>query len=76
MPLYDIGDGKAHHSRSLAHAYGTHSIKHFRSRGVNIILVPQGGKHRYLYFLDSDWRQRLNVAEQFFPKREEAHGNR
>ena len=29
MPLYDIGDGKARHSRSLSHAYGSHSIKHF-----------------------------------------------
>lgn len=68
MPLYDIGDGKLHHSRSLAHSYGTHSLKHFQRQGVPITTVPQSRKHRYLYFLDGDWRARLNVEEQTYPK--------
>ena len=36
MPLYDIGDGQLHHSRSLSHAYGTHSMRYFHSHGVHI----------------------------------------
>ena len=69
MPLYDIGDGKVRHSRSLAHAYGTHSIRHFRQHGVLITTVPQSAKHRYLYFLDRDWRSRLKVSALPYPKK-------
>ena len=29
MPLYDLGDGRLRHSRSLSHVYGTPSLKHF-----------------------------------------------
>jgi hypothetical protein len=36
MPLYNIGDGKARHSRSLSHAYGTHSVEHFSRHGVQV----------------------------------------
>ena len=70
MPLYDIGDGKARHSRSLSHAYGTHSVQHFSRHGVLVKLVPQQAKHRYLYFLDGAWRGRLEVPELAYPKRE------
>jgi len=70
MSLYDLGDGKPRHSRSLAHAYGTHSIKHFVSNGVNLKLVPQGRKHRYLYFLDATWRGRLRASVLLYPKKE------
>ena len=59
MPLYDIGDGKPRHSRSLAHAFGTHSLKHFKRHGVEVKLVPQEAKHRYVQFLDRDWQDRL-----------------
>src|SRR5918996_4224149 len=70
MPLYDIGDGKARHSRSLSHAYGTHSLEHFSRHGVPVKLVPQQGKHRYLYFLDPIWRQRLKGPGLPYPKAE------
>lgn len=69
MPLYDIGDGKFRHSRSLAHAYGTHSVRHFQNHGVAITTVPQSPKHRYLYFLDCGWRPRLNASALPYPKR-------
>ena len=52
MPMYDIGDGKARHSRSLSHAYGTHSLEHFARRGVRVKLVPQQAKHRYVFLLE------------------------
>ena len=68
MPLYDLGDGKARHSRSLAHAYGTHSVRHFARHGVNVRLVPQAQKHRYLCFLDPAWRPRLRVPVLPYPK--------
>ena len=68
MPLYDIGDGKARHSRSLSHAYGTHSVQHFRDHGIDIKVIPQGAKHRYIYFLDPAWRSRLQVPVHPYPK--------
>jgi hypothetical protein len=70
MPLYDVGDGKARHSRSLSHAYGTHSLEHFSRHGVQVKLVPQQAKHRYLYFLDPTWRERLKGPALPYPKPE------
>jgi hypothetical protein len=70
MPMYDLGDGKARHSRSLSHAYGTHSMEHFFRHGVKVRLVPQQAKHRYLSFLDSAWRERLKGPALPYPKTE------
>ena len=70
MPLYDVGDGKQRHSRSLSHAYGTHSVKYFKSHGVGIKVIPQEAKHRYLYFLDPSWKTRLKAPVLPYPKRE------
>lgn len=70
MPLYDLGDGVARHSRSLSHAYGTHSVKHFLRNGVEVRLVRQAPKHRYVYFLDPAWPQRLRVPILPYPKKE------
>jgi hypothetical protein len=70
MPLYDLGDGKARHSRSLAHSYGTHSVRYFSAHGVAVKLVPQAPKHRYVYFLDPALRSRLRVRVLPYPKRE------
>ncbi|MBI4303515.1 MAG: DNA methyltransferase [Chloroflexi bacterium] len=69
-PLYDIGDGIARHSRSLAHHYGSHSIRHFAEHGVGVKLVPQSAKHRYLYILDRALRSRLTVPVLRYPRRE------
>ena len=75
MPLYDLGDGKAHHSRSLSHAYGTHSVQHFKSVGVDVRLIPQAGKHRYVYFLDPSWKAKLRVPILPYPKGVTSDGN-
>jgi len=69
-PLYDLGDGVPRHSRTLSQIYGTHSLKHFRKHGTDVKLVPQAQKHRYVYFLDSSWREQLAVPEQPYPKKE------
>ena len=68
-PLYDIGDGRHYHSRSLSHSFGSHGVAHFQSRGIEVNLVPQEAKHRYLYFLDPAWRARLRVPALPYPKR-------
>ena len=69
-PLYDIGDGILHHSRSLAHGLGTHSIRYLASQGISVKTVPQMAKHRYIYFLDQAWRSRLMVPVLPYPKKE------
>ncbi len=69
-PLYDFGDGKVRHSRTLSHAYGSHSLKHFEAHGVLVRVVPQAAKHRYVYFLDASWRPRLKPPVLPYPKKE------
>ena len=74
MPLYDMGDGKPHHSRSIGNTYGTHSVKYLQSHGVDIKAVPQTAKHRYLYFLDQGWQDRLRCPVLPYPKLEAVDG--
>lgn len=69
MPLYDLGDGVPRHSRSFSHAFGTHSISHFRRLGIDITVEPQRSKHRYVYLLDSSLRGRLTVPVLRYPKK-------
>jgi hypothetical protein len=68
MPLYDLGDGKARQSRSLAHGFGTHSVKHLEDNRVKVKLIPQSRKHRYVYSLDKSWQTRLKPAVLPYPK--------
>ncbi len=70
MPLYDVGDGIARHSRSLSHAYGTRSRAHFARTGTTIKTLPQAAKHRYIYFLHPSWRRRLRIPVLAYPKKE------
>jgi len=67
-PLYDIGDGTLHHSRSLAHQLGSHSIRYLTLQGINAKAVPQSAKHRYIYFLDESWHSRLAIPVLPYPK--------
>jgi hypothetical protein len=73
MPLYDLGDGIPRHSRSVAQVFGTHSIDYFTKNGVTVKLVSQEPKHRYLYFLNNEWRSRLRVPVLPYPKKEACH---
>jgi hypothetical protein len=70
MSLYDMGDGIAHHSRSLAHNIGSHSIQYLKSHGIEIKLVAQSPKHRYIKFLNENWRPRLTTPVLPYPKKE------
>jgi hypothetical protein len=70
MPLYDLGDGVARHSRSVAQVFGSHSIKFLSQNGSQVKTIPQKAKHRYIYFLDLNWRARLTVQILNYPKKE------
>ena len=72
-PLYDLGEGKTSHGRTVATRYGSRSIKYLRSQGLSLKLIPQDAKHRYIYFLDPSWRDRLRVEPQPYPKSKESH---
>ncbi len=69
-PKFDIGDSIARHSRSLAHAFGSHSLRCLSERGLNVKVLPQIPKHRYIYFLDQDYRNRLKTPSLPYPKKE------
>jgi len=69
-PRYDLGDGKARHSRSVSQVFGTHSISYFSQHGLSVKLVSQAAKHRYLYFLDPEWHSRLSIPVLPYPKLE------
>ena len=71
---YDLGDGKVRHSRSLGHAFGTRSVHHFAGHGIEVKLLPQSRKHRYLYFLEPAWRARLRGPVLPYPKKETSSG--
>ena len=70
MPLYDLGDGKLRHSRTPSHAFGTHSVRHFKKHGLSVRVVPQLPKHRYIVFLDASWQSRLRGPSLPYPKGE------
>lgn len=73
MPLYDLGDGIARHSRSVAQVFGSHSLVFLNKDGQKAIRVPQPAKHRYIYFLDASWQSRLRVKILNYPKKEAVH---
>ncbi len=70
MPLYRMPDGTVHHSRSLSHACGTHSRRHFAAHGVSVQLVHQARKLVYAALIDPSWRVRLTRPVLAYPKPE------
>ena len=70
MPLIPLPDGTIYHSRSLSHAFGTHSLQHFQAHGVHGELVPQSSKFVYVGIIDPTWGKRLKVPVLTYPKRE------
>ena len=59
MPLYRLPDGRVHHSRSLGHSFGTHSLAHFKAQGIEMRPVPQTPKFIYAALIDPAWGERL-----------------
>ncbi len=70
MPMFDLGDGKLRHSRSLGHAFGSHSRKYFTDCGLKVKSVVQPSKYRYVYFLDKTYASRLKPPVLPYPKKE------
>jgi hypothetical protein len=66
--LYDLGDGVGRHSRTFGHALGTRSLRYLRRQGTQVSPIERPGKHRYLYFLDKAWSDKLNVPVRPYPK--------
>ena len=66
--MIDLGDGVPRHSRTVGHAFGTHSIRHFEAHDIPVRTVQQEPKHRYVHFIDSSWRGRLRVPVLPYPK--------
>ncbi len=58
-PLYDLGDGRPVHSRTLSQILGTHSGAHFAKARIIVERVAVAAKHRYIFFLDATWRAKL-----------------
>ena len=59
MPLLRLPDGTLHHSRSLGHSFGTHSLVHFAAHGVGVETISQSRKFVYVALIDPAWRDRL-----------------
>ena len=77
MPRYRLPDGSLHHSRSLSHNFGTHSLRHFRAHGVEVERVPQARKLIYVALVDPTWGERLTRPILPYPKfhdREDPNG--
>jgi hypothetical protein len=70
MPKFDLGDGIARHSRSLSHAFGSHSLKYFSEHGLEVKVLPQLPKHRYIYLLDQGLRNKITTPVLPYPKKE------
>ncbi len=71
-PLYDLGDGAIHNSRSLGYVYGSRSVRYLALQGVDVRLIPQVYKHRYVNLLEPSWISRLKVPVLPYPKKKEA----
>jgi hypothetical protein len=67
-PKFDVGDGVARHSRSFSHALGSHSIKYLSECGLDVKVIPQQSKHRYLYLLDKGLKSKLHTQILPYPK--------
>ena len=70
MSLLDFGDGVPRNARTVGHRFGSHSVKYFRKHGMSVTRIPQVPKHRYIYFLDKTWQDRLKPEQLPYPKKE------
>lgn len=73
-PVYDLGNGHLHHSRTLSHALGTRSKRYLEGKGIKVRLVEQAPKHRFIYLLDPQLRDWLAVPVVAYPQGGEIHG--
>jgi hypothetical protein len=72
--MFDLGDGVLRHNRSVSSVLGTRNMSFLNSKGIEVKTVAQSQKHRYIYFLDPCWRERLTVPVLPYPKKEAPYG--
>ena len=75
MPKYRLSDGSVHHSRSLGHRLGTHSLVHLRAHGLEVHTVPQAPKFIYVALIDASWRDRLTRRVLPYSEVEASHAS-
>jgi hypothetical protein len=75
VPMFDLGDGVLRHNRSVSSVLGTRNMAFLNSKGIEVKTVAQSQKHRYIYFLDPSWRERLTVPVLPYPKKEVSDGD-
>ncbi len=67
----DIGDGRLWSARSLSNRYGTSALSYLRRVCPKAERVKRIGKHKYVYFIDPAWTNRLLVPVLPYPKEHE-----
>jgi hypothetical protein len=73
MPLYDLGDGKLRHSRSLSHAFGTHSVRHFTRHGIAVKLAAQNSQAPLCLLPGSNLAAAVDGASFVISQKGDAH---
>jgi hypothetical protein len=69
-PKFDVGDGIVRHSRSFSHALGSHSLKYLAECGLDVKVIPQQPKHRYIYLTDQSLKSQITTQIRPYPKNE------
>ena len=66
VSTYEVA-GRRFHSRTFAYSFGSHSLKYFRDKGLDIELIPQKRKHRYIKLLTPGLDSNLAVPVLPYP---------
>lgn len=64
-------NGRIYHRRTVNSRLGTSRQSYLRDVGFEVKVVRVMRKHRYIYFLDPSWRERLKAPVLPYPKAEE-----
>lgn len=67
-PALKFSDGTIKHRRTLGKKFGSSSIEYWRQFDKGVTETKEKGKHRYIYFLDKRWRDKLVLPSLPYPK--------
>lgn len=65
-------NGKRIHAKSLLSKYGTDDINKLNQMGINVSYVTDKPKHRYIFPLYNDLKNKVKIASQPYPKQTSA----
>ena len=63
-------NGKKVHKRTLSSKFGKSSLNFLKSKGLNIKIVKDAPKHKYLLPLDQETKDKIILLKKPYPKRE------